>query len=114
MTDWRDEAACSGDRDPDAWFASPATEPQRVARAMAVCRGCPVQNECAEFALEIDVVDGIWGGLNGADLRDLGAVHRKTDAWAEEGVQSAARCARKSEQDWRVSLGTRGHQRMTG
>lgn len=114
MSDWRLSAACSGDRDPDAWFASPRTEPERVARAVAVCSGCSVQENCADFALDTDTLDGIWGGLDGTDLRDLGAVQRRTDAWAEDGIRAERAAAKKSEQNWRASLGTRGHQRMTG
>lgn len=111
---WREQAACSGDRDPDAWFASVRSEPERVARAVAICSGCSVQENCLDFALDTDTVDGIWGGMGGSDLRDLGAVLHKTDAWAEEGIKADRAAARKSEQNWRASLGTRGHQRMTG
>ena len=34
-TDWRDDAACLGDPEPDDWFATPA-ERERLERAMAV------------------------------------------------------------------------------
>lgn len=111
---WREQADCQGDRDPDAWFASPALQPERVARAVAICSGCPVQENCLDFALEIDATAGVWAGMNSADLGDLGAVQRRTDAWAEEGIKAERAAAKKSEQNWRASLGTRGHQRMTG
>jgi WhiB family redox-sensing transcriptional regulator len=111
---WREQAACNGDADPDAWFASPLGEPERVARAADICRGCPVQENCLDFAVEIGADYGIWGGLDTVDRRDLGAVQQRTDAWAEAGVRAERDALRKSEQDWRVSLGPRGHQRMTG
>ena len=36
----------------------------REAKAKAICRECPVQAECLEYALGIREPHGIWGGLN--------------------------------------------------
>lgn len=66
MADWRDEAACLDDATPGDWFASPVGDPERVARAIAVCQDCPVALECLEFELDIDERWGVWGGRTAA------------------------------------------------
>lgn len=35
--------------------------------ALMTCRGCPVQQECLEYALAIPSLDGIWAGTNDRD-----------------------------------------------
>lgn len=32
-------------------------------RALALCRACPVVEDCRAHALRLGVLDGIWGGL---------------------------------------------------
>lgn len=64
MKDWMVSAACRG-MDPELWF--PVTEvgpgARQVARAKAVCAGCPVRDECLAFALELKLAEGVFGGL---------------------------------------------------
>lgn len=60
MVEWRERASCAGE-DPDIFF--PDTMAQRV-RAQMICDGCPVQIECAVYAIENDAEFGIWGGRN--------------------------------------------------
>ena len=63
---WRHKAACSG-KDTAYWFPeqtgpyNPAT-----ARAVAICRSCPVQLACLAHAQEQPEHHGIWGGLTPA------------------------------------------------
>ena len=73
--DWEGAAACrSRDYDPDWWF--PAQEiPKDTARAVAVCRGCPVRVECLRFALDDHALTGVWAGTTSAERRQLRA-HR--------------------------------------
>lgn len=56
-------AACRG-HDPALWFPqqfTPAAE--RTARAVAICRGCPIRVECLDYALRLDPpAIGIWAG----------------------------------------------------
>lgn len=65
--DWRDRAACL-DTDPELWF--PADEERanrripRVAKAKAVCATCPVRPDCLRWALDNDIREGLWGGLD--------------------------------------------------
>jgi WhiB family redox-sensing transcriptional regulator len=35
-----------------------------VKRAIEFCSDCRVQNECLEYALEENLVHGIWGGMS--------------------------------------------------
>src|SRR5690606_28754178 len=57
---WRNNAACLG-VDSNVFF------PGRGAKgteAKQICGGCPVREECLEYALRTRPVYGIWGGLN--------------------------------------------------
>lgn len=62
---WRNAALCRGE-DPELWFPvgrstnSPAMA--QVEEAKAVCRGCPVRRECAEYAYNAGQTAGIWAG----------------------------------------------------
>jgi hypothetical protein len=53
-----------------AWFADAVCDdldlmfdPVRTARAVAVCRPCPVRRECLAGALTRREPDGVWGGF---------------------------------------------------
>lgn len=64
-----------------------------IANAKALCSGCPVQPECAAWAIERRE-DGVWGGLTDADRI---AVRRRTNrnnravGQAQAGVPMQAR-----------------------
>jgi WhiB family redox-sensing transcriptional regulator len=61
--DWRQRGACR-DQDPELFFPSSTNEGKRQARrALAVCAACPVLEQCREWALSLDISDGILGGL---------------------------------------------------
>ena len=60
---WRHQAACR-DHDPELWFSG---NPFEQAAALAVCRQCPVIDECRQFADHNNRINGyplqgIWGG----------------------------------------------------
>lgn len=60
---WRHQAACR-DHDPELWFSG---KPYEQAAALAVCRSCPVIDECRAFADDNNRINGyplqgIWGG----------------------------------------------------
>lgn len=60
---WRHQAACR-DYDPELWFSG---KPYEQAAALAVCRSCPVVDECRAFADDNNRISGyplqgIWGG----------------------------------------------------
>lgn len=66
-TSWMSEAACRG-LGPDLFFPEQGDGNTSV-QAKIVCRGCPVQEECLNFALDYNVEHGVWGGETDAGLR---------------------------------------------
>ncbi|GGX57622.1 WhiB family transcriptional regulator [Streptomyces fructofermentans] len=72
MSDWRQSAACRT-VDPDLFFPIGSTGPAlfQVQEAKAVCRGCPVREECLKWALETGQAIGVWGGTTEAERRTL-------------------------------------------
>lgn len=72
---WQLRAACRG---PESALFFPPTTPERKderdlreSKAKAICRECPVQAECLDYALGIREPHGIWGGLTEAERRLL-------------------------------------------
>ena len=64
---WAAYAACR-DADPDWFFPGPEGDHRSAVR---VCAGCPVREECLEWALETRMRYGIWGGLTERERRRL-------------------------------------------
>ncbi len=62
---WRAHAACRN-ADPDLFFPIGTSGPAlaQAEEAKAVCRTCPVQATCLQWALESGQDHGIWGGLH--------------------------------------------------
>jgi WhiB family transcriptional regulator, redox-sensing transcriptional regulator len=60
---WRSAAACRS-ADPEVFFpiSSSGKSLEQIAKAKAICAGCPVGRECLAFALRTHQVHGIWGG----------------------------------------------------
>lgn len=56
--DWTADAACRGY--PDEWWFPAQGYTNR--RAVAICRTCSVQDDCLDYALELSLPAGIWGG----------------------------------------------------
>ena len=44
------------------WFPEKGDDYSRKA-ALRICRGCPVIEQCREYALRVDPPEGIWGGM---------------------------------------------------
>lgn len=70
--DWRDFAACL-DEDAELFFPVGTTGPAvaQAEQAKAVCRRCPVEDSCREWALATGQSDGVWGGLTEQERYDL-------------------------------------------
>ncbi len=64
---WAAYAACR-DADPDLFF--PTSEAD-VAAAQRICRGCPVIEECLNWALDTRVRYGVWGGTTERERRRM-------------------------------------------
>ena len=62
-TDWRAASACLT-ADPDLFFpvAVGTAASRQVAQALRICAGCPVRQQCLDFAMRTREPVGIWGG----------------------------------------------------
>lgn len=59
--DWMENGECNK-YDPDLWF--PEKESSKEGnRAISICRTCPVQLKCLEYAIRNDIRYGIWGAI---------------------------------------------------
>jgi WhiB family transcriptional regulator, redox-sensing transcriptional regulator len=60
---WRAASACLN-ADPDMFFpvAAGTAAGKQTARALRICQGCPVRQQCLDFAMQSGEKDGIWGG----------------------------------------------------
>jgi len=65
--EWMERAACKG-MDTNVFFPQ---EGSPGLSAKAVCRECGVRLECLDFALEMNVRHGVWGGANERERRRL-------------------------------------------
>jgi len=70
--DWRHRAICRH-VDPELFFPIGTTGPAalQVEEAKAVCRRCPVVNDCLQWALASGQDAGVWGGLDEDERRAL-------------------------------------------
>ncbi|MEV0830937.1 MULTISPECIES: WhiB family transcriptional regulator [Streptosporangiaceae] len=64
--DWQDLARCA-ETDPDAFFP----EEGGPSAAKKICRSCEVRAECLEYALDNEIMFGIWGGVSERSRRAL-------------------------------------------
>ena len=64
---WRQRAACRG-VDPDIFY--PVTD-EDAEDAKAICRACPVEHACREWALNSREKDGVWGGATERERRRI-------------------------------------------
>lgn len=62
---WAAYAACRT-ADPDLFFP---VEDGATEAALKICRGCPVIDDCRDWALEMRIRYGVWGGLTERDRR---------------------------------------------
>ncbi|MBH5338174.1 WhiB family transcriptional regulator [Streptomyces pactum] len=72
MTNWRHNAACR-DEDPDLFFpvGTGGAALLQAEEAKAVCRRCPVMQQCLSWALESGQENGVWGGTGEEERRAL-------------------------------------------
>ena len=68
--DWRHKAACL-DEDPELFFPIGNTGPAllQIEEAKQVCRRCDVRDACLQWALQLGVDDGVFGGLDARERR---------------------------------------------
>lgn len=73
---WENLGACRG-IDTSLFFPGRG---ESVAEAKAVCAGCVVRVECADFALSTNQRFGIWGGTTERERRRIKAQLREVAA----------------------------------
>ncbi|MCX5066606.1 WhiB family transcriptional regulator [Micromonospora lupini] len=68
--DWRHLGVCR-DEDPELFFPIGTTGPAllQVEQAKAVCRRCPVADQCLSWAMESGQEFGVWGGMSEEERR---------------------------------------------
>jgi Transcription factor WhiB len=96
--EWAHAAGCRGvaTAEFDPWHppaeASEAYQREAYAWARQVCLGCPVQVQCTRYALgllELDTVEGMFGGLTPDQLRSLARrIARSSRKVAQHGTRS--------------------------
>jgi hypothetical protein len=64
-TDWRTRGSCSSHGEPDIWFAgrSGTDAREQTREAQAICYGCPVIQQCGQWAIAEHEIFGVWGGM---------------------------------------------------
>jgi WhiB family redox-sensing transcriptional regulator len=80
--DWRKAGACLT-ADPDLFFplAEGAVTSKQAAQAQRICAGCPVRQQCLDFAMQTREPAGIWGGTTPEErIRELRARNRRRHA----------------------------------
>lgn len=84
---WRAASACLRS-DPDLFFPISSTGRAivQIAKAKAVCAGCPVRRQCLEFARAHEPLYGIWGGTT---LEERERVRRREQRAARTRVRAA-------------------------
>lgn len=69
--DWAGQAICRGMT--RMFFDDPSIklgeQLKQIARAKAICHGCPVEQECGEYAIANQEPAGIWGGMDEEERR---------------------------------------------
>lgn len=64
---WQALGACAG-IDPELFYPKRGESTREAKR---VCSGCPVKQECLEFAVDNSEKFGIWGGLSERQRREI-------------------------------------------
>lgn len=99
--DWRHNAVCR-EEDPELFFPIGNTGPAllQIEEAKAVCRRCPVIEQCLQWALESGQDSGVWGGLSEDERRAMkrraartGPVRHPPDIPPSNSLSLAARTA---------------------
>lgn len=64
---WQDEAKCKG-MSPELFFPEGS---KGIAEAKRVCSLCPVNSKCLDYALDNEIMFGIWGGKSARERASL-------------------------------------------
>lgn len=79
-------SALCAEIDPELWF--PEKGGDGGLKAMALCRTCPLQFACLEYAVSEGITYGVWGGTTPNERRRLIASRRRM--WRSPNGQEVA------------------------
>lgn len=89
---WTDEAICA-QSDPEKWFPEHF---KLEITAMRICQTCPVQLQCARYALETQPEHGIWAGTPVRLFAHIYATfHNKTTEQQETAINELITLGRR-------------------
>lgn len=102
----RQRTACEG-RDPELWFPIGISGPALIQaeQAKAICRECPVVEECKRVALANDIEFGIWGGTTETERRAIWRQTRRTNATERSGTTLAGWLAHAARAETPIGVG---------
>ena len=75
-TSWMKYAACRG-MSSELFFPERGGDPKLIAYAKKICAGCPVEEECLNYAVENKEEHGVWGGESGRGRRQIISVNQR-------------------------------------
>lgn len=79
---WMQDARCAEFDDPDLFFSNRSEDIMVVRK---VCEKCPVRFACAEYAIENQIEDGVWGGLSESDRA---FIRKQKKAQSRKGIRN--------------------------
>lgn len=73
--EWQEQGNCHGIEDPEIFFLPygiRATKKKEAEdKAKAICEGCPVIQQCLQFALDTRETYGVWGGTTPEERQEM-------------------------------------------
>lgn len=69
---WQSRGVCNGIKGLDMFPEDDDLE--QIAYLKRTCRRCPVQEQCLEYALRMNISDGVWGGRIARERKMLRAL----------------------------------------
>ncbi|WP_199550693.1 WhiB family transcriptional regulator [Streptomyces sp. N35] len=80
--EWMERAECVRE-DPELFFPVGSTGPalRDLQEAKAVCRRCPVTQQCLDLALRSGQTSGIWGGTSESERAPMLRAERRRERY---------------------------------
>ncbi|MGW1624024.1 WhiB family transcriptional regulator [Streptomyces sp. NPDC002172] len=100
-THWRERGACLR-VDPDLFFpiGDGSLTQVQITEAKAVCRRCPVMEQCLGWAMRVERVEGIWGETTEGERR---LMRRRDDADDRLGARRVTSTRPARSYGWKQS-----------